>query len=176
MALIEFKNLPDTSTPINAENLNNNFNELKNRKYILLSTDSTIQVISASDGWQKINFASSKQYGNVLSFDSNNSVVIVPSNVKKVRVAGSIGGRNAAWIKVYSGAAVDPTNAFASGVLMQPASTRYWAGAIPITEIEYTTEVTHYIALKGIGYDSNNDFRVNDGMPNATTLMVEVIE
>lgn len=28
MALIEFKNLPDTSTPINATNLNNNFNEL----------------------------------------------------------------------------------------------------------------------------------------------------
>lgn len=28
MALIEFKNLPDTSTPLNAENLNNNFNEL----------------------------------------------------------------------------------------------------------------------------------------------------
>ena len=30
MALIEFKDLPDISTPINAENLNNNFNELKN--------------------------------------------------------------------------------------------------------------------------------------------------
>lgn len=28
MALIEFKNLPDTSTPLNAENLNHNFNEL----------------------------------------------------------------------------------------------------------------------------------------------------
>lgn len=28
MALIEFKNKPDTSTPINAENLNHNFNEL----------------------------------------------------------------------------------------------------------------------------------------------------
>lgn len=31
MALIEFKNLPDTSTPLNAENLNNNFNELENK-------------------------------------------------------------------------------------------------------------------------------------------------
>lgn len=28
MALIEFKDYPDTSTPLNAENLNNNFNEL----------------------------------------------------------------------------------------------------------------------------------------------------
>lgn len=31
MALIEFKNLPDKSTPINAENLNNNFNALKGK-------------------------------------------------------------------------------------------------------------------------------------------------
>ena len=31
MALIEFKNLPDTSTPLSAENLKNNFNELNNR-------------------------------------------------------------------------------------------------------------------------------------------------
>lgn len=29
MALIEFKNLPDTTTPLTAQNLNNNFNELK---------------------------------------------------------------------------------------------------------------------------------------------------
>ena len=31
MALIEFKNLPDMSTPLNAENLNNNFSELENK-------------------------------------------------------------------------------------------------------------------------------------------------
>lgn len=31
MALIEFKNKPDLSTPINADNLNNNFNELDDR-------------------------------------------------------------------------------------------------------------------------------------------------
>lgn len=31
MELIEFKNLPDTSTPINENNLNNNFNELDRR-------------------------------------------------------------------------------------------------------------------------------------------------
>ena len=30
MALIEFKDLPDTSTPINADNLNNNFEECYN--------------------------------------------------------------------------------------------------------------------------------------------------
>lgn len=31
MSLIEFKDLPDTSTPINSANLNNNFNELNNK-------------------------------------------------------------------------------------------------------------------------------------------------
>lgn len=30
MALIEFKDYPNTSTPLNAENLNNNFNEVNN--------------------------------------------------------------------------------------------------------------------------------------------------
>lgn len=30
MALIEFKDYPNTSTPLNAENLNNNFNEILN--------------------------------------------------------------------------------------------------------------------------------------------------
>lgn len=33
MAIIQFKNLPDTSTPLTAENLNNNFNELKTKEY-----------------------------------------------------------------------------------------------------------------------------------------------
>ena len=31
MALIEFKDYPDTTTPTDAENLNNNFNELNNK-------------------------------------------------------------------------------------------------------------------------------------------------
>lgn len=42
MALIEFKNLPDTSTPLTAENLNNNFNELNkinsNRNVLVLNS------------------------------------------------------------------------------------------------------------------------------------------
>lgn len=39
MDLIEFKDLPDTSTPINAENLNNNFNKLKDNIYEIYSTE-----------------------------------------------------------------------------------------------------------------------------------------
>jgi len=41
MALVEFKNLPDTSTPLNAQNLNNNF-ELLSNQIALLSNQMTI--------------------------------------------------------------------------------------------------------------------------------------
>lgn len=45
MALVEFKNFPDTSTPLNAENLNNNFKEIFNLIYpvgsIYMSVSST---------------------------------------------------------------------------------------------------------------------------------------
>ena len=34
MALIEFKDYPNTSTPLNAENLNNNFNEVKHQDIV----------------------------------------------------------------------------------------------------------------------------------------------
>ena len=40
MALIEFKNLPDTSTPITAQNLNNNFNYLDGEIPDVLNTQS----------------------------------------------------------------------------------------------------------------------------------------
>ena len=39
MALITFQDLPSTSTPLNATNLNNNFNELNNNKSNLLITE-----------------------------------------------------------------------------------------------------------------------------------------
>ena len=42
MALIEFENLPSTDTPLNAQNLNNNFNETK-------TTGETITLLTT--GW-----------------------------------------------------------------------------------------------------------------------------
>lgn len=60
MALVTFKNLPDTSTPLNAENLNNNFNELNNKYSELnnkmpsvinnLISTSTTDALSANQG------------------------------------------------------------------------------------------------------------------------------
>lgn len=52
MALIEFKNLPDTSTPLNAENLNNNFvdlnKQISNVKFYSCNSTSTVKISSAN--------------------------------------------------------------------------------------------------------------------------------
>ena len=49
MALVEFKNYPSTETPLNAENLNNNFNEVnkvnvKNDASLLMSSSDIIPI------------------------------------------------------------------------------------------------------------------------------------
>ena len=41
MALLEFKNLPDTSTPLTAENLNNNFEYLDDKMSNFLKVETT---------------------------------------------------------------------------------------------------------------------------------------
>ena len=67
MALIEFKDLPDTSTPLNAENLNNNFNEVKiiNNN---LETKYTADITFSSFVDQELSNISIKRTGNVISF------------------------------------------------------------------------------------------------------------
>lgn len=51
MALIEFKNLPDRTTPINAENLNNNFSELEtlSRPVVLFNSSGTFLDVTLND-------------------------------------------------------------------------------------------------------------------------------
>jgi len=44
MALIEFENKPSTDTPINANNLNHNFEEVNEKDYILTTIDNNMQV------------------------------------------------------------------------------------------------------------------------------------
>ena len=67
MALIEFKNKPDTTTPINATNLNNNFNELNNNVNALNETINDIynQIWPIGRGF--IDFTNT-DYSNYLGF------------------------------------------------------------------------------------------------------------
>lgn len=78
MTLIKFENLPSTKTPINAENLNNNFSELNLRG--LYSTNETI--IGTTDKGEniyrkKISFSSLTN-----SFDNNIGFI---ENVKEIQ-------------------------------------------------------------------------------------------
>ena len=69
MALIEFKNLPDTSTPINAENLNHNFNSIAESG-------------SNSNGiWVKLADGTMFQRGKTLITPTANSTVVVTVNL-----------------------------------------------------------------------------------------------
>jgi len=55
MALIEFENLPSTDTPISAENLNNNFNELnKINSYSTNETDTGQKWIDGKTIYRKV--------------------------------------------------------------------------------------------------------------------------
>lgn len=76
MALKEFKNLPNTDTPINAENLNSNFNELYDNIVTLYEGDIT----------ETGNYEISEDYGNFkllaiygsTGVKSARNVVVVP--------------------------------------------------------------------------------------------------
>ena len=84
MSLIEFKNLPDTSTPINAENLNNNFNELLN---------SIIYQNVTSDAFE---VAANGQYTLTLNFT-------IPSNYEVVGLKSSYVSGGASGFSILSG-------------------------------------------------------------------------
>lgn len=77
--MIEFKDLPDTSTPITAENLNNNFNELKS--YVLYSDlTGSNALITLSDN------ASNYSYLEILYYGDNrcSSIKVYNPDGKKI--------------------------------------------------------------------------------------------
>ena len=92
MSLIEFKDLPNTTTPLTANNLNNNFNELKpyilysnstgDNSEITLSDDvsnySYIEIYGAANNvcsFQKIDNPADKTFGVNLSYNIDNTMI-----------------------------------------------------------------------------------------------------
>ena len=83
--MIEFKDLPDTTTPINADNLNNNFDKLK--PYVLYNdTNGSSVSITLSDSAQnyeylEIFFEAEDVYRSEKIFSPNNKIVDCNINV-----------------------------------------------------------------------------------------------
>ena len=63
MALIEFKDYPNTSTPLNAENLNNNFNEL-NRANIYSTEEQVVGTWMGKPLYRKVIIANNISISN----------------------------------------------------------------------------------------------------------------
>lgn len=94
MALIEFKNKPDKNTPLNADNLNHNFNELNSnleeinnkiaKEYIAATANSNISVSGNTD----ILLTATKQSGTKLILENNK--IKIGAGVSKVQVSGSV--------------------------------------------------------------------------------------
>lgn len=86
MALIEFKNLPDTSTPLTAENLNNNFNLLSNMMTVK-GADENITTTADSQR-QKIKLDEiTNSIGDKLTFDDTNDGIRIGAGVSYVSVS-----------------------------------------------------------------------------------------
>lgn len=100
MALITFKDLPDTSTPLNAENLNANFQ--RDIITIGLASDTNVRItsdyVSAKIPFNKL----SGQAGTKLKLENNG--VRIPSNTKKIKVSAretSVGDESSSSYGIY---------------------------------------------------------------------------
>lgn len=86
MALVKFKNLPDTSTPLNAENLNNNFEELS--KNVIQGTISSNYTIKATNTYENLPIIENIKVGEKLTIQNNQ--IIVGKNVSVIMVSAKM--------------------------------------------------------------------------------------
>ena len=89
MSLIEFKDYPSTETPLNAENLNYNFNEVNTKNIITVGLSGNITETTNKPFvivFDKV-MASS---GTKLTNDIENGGVRIGAGVSKVKVSGQI--------------------------------------------------------------------------------------
>ena len=85
MELIEFKDLPNTDTPINAENLNHNFNYLAEKNYIV-ATITNEQALSSNYVLTLDEIVES--YGDKLTLSKGK--ILIGKGISKIKVSGSI--------------------------------------------------------------------------------------
>ena len=117
MSLITFQDLPNITTPINAQNLNNNFNELdeKSDKNIITASMSSNFTKTTPD-YETLPLNTSLIVGNKLSL--NNNSIIVGSDVSKVKVSAKLSFNSVAnsglkWLTIFKNndaVSANPTN------------------------------------------------------------------
>lgn len=113
MALIEFQDLPNTTTPINAANLNNNFDELdeKSDKNIITAELENNFTKTTTD-YEILPFTTEIKVGTKLTLSNN--AVIIGSGVSKIKVSAKASFNNLAtsglkWLTIFKNSdAVSP--------------------------------------------------------------------
>ena len=84
MSLIKFQDYPSTETPLNAENLNHNFNCLAEKNYIVATANGAINL----SGNTNIPLIVKNVSGTKLTLE--NGKIKIGAGVSKVRISGSI--------------------------------------------------------------------------------------
>lgn len=137
MALIEFKDLPDTTTPLNASNLNNNFNEC----------------YKADTGWQNISYINT--YSSYDSTGTNYNPLQYRKIGNQVFIRGMIESTTTNPIGYYAAAGVLPSSARPSkGVyfVVISAGGQISTNVEPNGEIRVFNTSTSWNALDGINF------------------------
>ena len=162
---------------INGELLTNFGKTITPRPYIYAYTSSSVQYISSQ--WTKVEFSTYYQVGDIFSLDTTNNVIVIPQGVKRIRIWGSVGGHNKAWVKIgveSSASALNTNNNTTIQVLNQAAGNGYWGSAIPIGELDVNAQTGNkYISLRAYGYDGDT-FGLNNGLSATTNICVELLE
>lgn len=122
MALIEFENLPSTQTPLSAENLNHNFNELNNANiYSTNETDTGKKWVNGKPIYRKV-FVN--QNGPTTTYTNLNHNIL---NIEEI-------------INIY-GTMVNPTDLMTTNIPMIGTSSLYGGAGINVradgTKIQY---------------------------------------
>lgn len=87
MALKEFKNLPDTSTPLNAENLNYNFDLMSNMITVRGSGTTSLTTTSESETITIPLNETVANVGDKLTFNNGDDCIVIGAGVSYVSVS-----------------------------------------------------------------------------------------
>lgn len=121
MALIEFKNLPDTTTPLTAQNLNNNFNYLTPSVYCVRVSSNHEWTSATQYAEELIPFDTGS--GSNSDFSLSSGKIKINGNISKVLVSINLddfGSQDQQGIVVY----INQTPAYPAFIIT-PATTMY---------------------------------------------------